>query len=302
MQRSQKKYSYDEIPLKGDYMQEKISWYNASLSHCGILFPHTFLHARIWGTHEVRHFLYSYTAIEFMIKGNAIFEMNGKRVKIQEGDVFIIRRGRNSGFKITGNFNEKMAICLSGTFPDVLLNSLHLDEVPKISLQNIEEAVSRFRELKTLLKEKKNGTEHLLTERMFSLFLFLCRENRNRLQQNYPPALKKALSLLQNCDFCNGISLAAIAKNTGISTPTLIRIFHRYCGKSPMEYITGMRMEFAKELLESTKLSIKEVSARTGYNNQLYFSTVFRKYCGMSPRDFRKFSGDILSSLESGHP
>ena len=301
MQKSLKKYSYDEIPVKGDYMQEKISWYNTSLCQYGVLFPHTLLHSRFWGNHEVRHFLYSYTAIEFIVKGSAIFDMDGKKTKVREGDVFIIRRGRNSGFTMTGEFNEKMAICLSGTFPDFLLNSLHLDEVPKITLQNTDEAVRRFLELKTLLKEKTPGTENLLSERMFSLFLFLSEENRTSRQLNYPMPLKKALSLLQDSDFGYDISIADIAKATGISTQTLIRLFRRYCGKSPMEYITGMRMEFAKELLESTRLCIKEISARAGYNSQLYFSTVFRKYSGMSPRDFRKFSGNTFVRTESDH-
>ena len=57
-----------------------------------------------------------------------------------------------------------------------------------------------------------------------------------------------------------------------------------------MEHITEMRMELAKNLLESTQLPVKEIAGRVGYNDPLYFSTVFRNYTGMNPRAYRKFS------------
>lgn len=83
------------------------------------------------------------------------------------------------------------------------------------------------------------------------------------------------------------LSMTAAAVFAGVSTPTLIRLFHKFFNQSPMEYITAMRMEQAKNLLESTFLSIKEISLQTGFNSPLYFSTVFRKYTGINPREFR---------------
>jgi two-component system response regulator YesN len=49
------------------------------------------------------------------------------------------------------------------------------------------------------------------------------------------------------------------------------------------EYINELRIEEAKRLLISTNSTISEVASEVGYDNISYFSTVFRKTCGMSP-------------------
>ena len=52
-------------------------------------------------------------------------------------------------------------------------------------------------------------------------------------------------------------------------------------------YIEAVRMEKAKQMLMNKELSVTEVAAYTGYSDPNYFSKVFRKYTGMSPRGYR---------------
>ena len=58
-------------------------------------------------------------------------------------------------------------------------------------------------------------------------------------------------------------------------------------GMNLREYINQIRIEEAKRLLLTTNLSVSEVAGMSGYENISYFSTVFRKYTGMSPIDWR---------------
>lgn len=53
------------------------------------------------------------------------------------------------------------------------------------------------------------------------------------------------------------------------------------------EYINTIRIEEAKRLLLTTNHSVSDVAGMVGYDNISYFSTVFRKYAGMSPIDWR---------------
>ena len=67
-----------------------------------------------------------------------------------------------------------------------------------------------------------------------------------------------------------------------------IRSFKRYMGVTPMQYVTSIRINKAKELLKNTNYSIQEISGLVGYENPLYFSRIFRKQIGCSPSGYRK--------------
>ncbi len=282
--------SYDEVEVGGNCQVERSCWYQAP-RYSPVLFTDTYLYARRWGSHRLRHHLYRGVALEFIVEGSATFFQDNKKTKLLAGEIFLMRRGHDSGFSTAVDEHyEKMTLCLSGTILDLLVESLHLNEVPKITLTRVEEAKQRFREIRDLLRKKIPGTEQVISEKVFSLFLFLGEENRVNKSRSYPEPLRKALVFLHGTYTRSDVGISALPEIAGVSNPTLIRMFHQYCGKSPMEHLTEMRMELAKNLLESTDLSIKEIAGRVGYNDPLYFSSVFRKFSGMSPRAFRRFS------------
>ena len=278
------------MAVGGNCQVERSGWYQAP-RYSPVLFTDTYLYARRWGSHRLRHHLYRGVALEFIVEGSATFFQDNKKTKLLAGEIFLMRRGHDSGFSTAVDEHyEKMTLCLSGTILDLLVESLHLNEVPKITLTRVEEAKQRFREIRDLLRKKIPGTEQVISEKVFSLFLFLGEENRVNKSRSYPEPLRKALVFLHGTYTRSDVGISALPEIAGVSNPTLIRMFHQYCGKSPMEHLTEMRMELAKNLLESTDLSIKEIAGRVGYNDPLYFSSVFRKFSGMSPRAFRRFS------------
>ena len=64
--------------------------------------------------------------------------------------------------------------------------------------------------------------------------------------------------------------------------------FKLFTGQSPNQYHLNLRMDRAKELLESTILSIEEVSVQTGFESIYYFSKLFKRKTGVSPNAYRK--------------
>jgi AraC-like DNA-binding protein len=83
------------------------------------------------------------------------------------------------------------------------------------------------------------------------------------------------------------LSLPKIARRVGISPSHLVRLFHENLGRSPMRYLTELRVRYARGLLLRSDLSIKEIAFMVGFRDQLYFSRVFRREAGASPRAFR---------------
>ena len=70
----------------------------------------------------------------------------------------------------------------------------------------------------------------------------------------------------------------------------LCRIFTKQYGISPLGYINAGRIERAKRLLRQDKMTIKQVSNATGFDDAAYFSRFFQKTVGMSPRSFMALS------------
>jgi AraC-like DNA-binding protein len=78
------------------------------------------------------------------------------------------------------------------------------------------------------------------------------------------------------------------AKMLHMSTCWFIRSFKQYAGMPPGKYITSIRINKAKELLESTDYTVGEVGTIIGYDNPLYFSRIFKKQTGLCPAEYRK--------------
>ena len=76
--------------------------------------------------------------------------------------------------------------------------------------------------------------------------------------------------------------------NIAYVTPNyLSKLFTQKIGMNMREYINLLRVNEAKRLLLTTDDNISDIASNLGYNNISYFSTVFRKICGMSPAEWR---------------
>lgn len=83
------------------------------------------------------------------------------------------------------------------------------------------------------------------------------------------------------------LTLSVLPALVGVSEVYLRRIFKKYFGFTPTDFVTHHRIQLAKQLLADcyTK-TISEIAAQTGYNDPLYFSRVFKKQTGLSPSKY----------------
>lgn len=82
-------------------------------------------------------------------------------------------------------------------------------------------------------------------------------------------------------------SVQELARSVNLSTGRLSHLFKAATGISPIQYLGRLRMERARELLETTFLSVKEVKNRVGVNDDSHFVRDFKKRYGMRPAQHR---------------
>ena len=83
------------------------------------------------------------------------------------------------------------------------------------------------------------------------------------------------------------ISLNTVAASVGMSPSYFSSVFSREVGRTFVEYLTEIRMEKAKELLMCSPMKTSEIGYEVGYTDPHYFSYIFKKTQGCSPKDYR---------------
>lgn len=84
------------------------------------------------------------------------------------------------------------------------------------------------------------------------------------------------------------LPLAELAGVAGLSVSRLCHLFHQQTGMSPRRYLKAARLASAKELLETSSFSVKEVAARAGFNHVGRFVGDFRQTYGLTPSKHRQ--------------
>lgn len=90
-----------------------------------------------------------------------------------------------------------------------------------------------------------------------------------------------------NENFTGKIQLGPLAARFGFSKGYVCALFQKYYNKSLSLYLTDLRMEYAKKLLEEKTLLVKQVGAMCGYADYYHFFKVFKNYYGVSPKEMR---------------
>ena len=104
--------------------------------------------------------------------------------------------------------------------------------------------------------------------------------------------LKTAVDFIDSHYMEEDISLNTVANVANVSSNHFSALFSQNMGQTFIEYLTTLRMNKAKELLRCTGMRSSEIAGEIGYKDAHYFSYLFKKTQGMTPRDYRKARED----------
>ena len=104
---------------------------------------------------------------------------------------------------------------------------------------------------------------------------------------------ERALSIVQKAiarmrsDMSSGLDAQLLAKELNISYSSFRHTFQQHTGASPHQYLLELRLVRARNLLEQTTLSIKEIAQQAGFEDEHYFCRFFKLKTGMTPGQWR---------------
>lgn len=129
--------------------------------------------------------------------------------------------------------------------------------------------------------------EHTFSETIYSLLCSLAAPSAG-LEDEFAAIITNAAAFM-DAHFCEPLSVDAVASHVGLSASYFTRHFRLRTGYPPYEYLTLRRIHRAKELLISTKQTVKQIAFETGYRSEDNFIRNFKKKTGVSPSTFRNY-------------
>ena len=169
------------------------------------------------------------------------------------------------------NYDIIMNTLLRKAAEEAGVHPVYLDQVSSLFAKRIEELSDVSANL-SLMKE---------------MFRAYCRLVRKHAIRHYSLPVQKTV-LLIDADLSAEIAPRALAQAQGLSLGYLSGLFHREVGVTISEYIRERRMKHAAHLLSTTHLQIQTVAQHCGIMDVQYFSKLFKRAMGMTPKEYRE--------------
>ena len=121
---------------------------------------------------------------------------------------------------------------------------------------------------------------------MSEMFRSYCRLVRKHSMKDYSPPIQRTIILIDS-DLSADLTLSTLAKAQGVSSSYLSALFHREVGTTLTDFVNGKRVKLAMQLLKTTSLQVQTIAQHCGIVDVHYFSRIFKKYSGTTPKAYR---------------
>lgn len=121
---------------------------------------------------------------------------------------------------------------------------------------------------------------------MLEMFRSYCRLVREHAMKNYSSPIRKTIVYIDS-DLSADLSLGTLAKMQNVSASYLSSLFRKETGQTLTDHVTAKRVAMAKHMLATTDLQIQTIAQHCGILDVHYFSRVFKKHTGLTPKEYR---------------
>lgn len=268
---------YKNSYVVSDKKLVSLAVYNVGYQKCNSLYQ--------WGPGIRDHYL-----IHYIISGEGYYQVNGIKHHLRAGDCFLVYPNTEVIYYADEtNPWEYAWVGFAGSDAAIILQATDFSKKSPV-IKNTPDGTAIQQHIIEIYDNHGNCFEDAveMTGGLYTLLSIYMHNASNKVNANTSQSyVQKAIEYI-SANYSYPITVEDIASYVGLSRSHLFRSFENILGQSPKEYLTDFRMKQACYLLEHTDLSITAIANSLGFDNSLYFSKIFHKENGTSPKEWRK--------------
>ncbi len=244
--------------------------------------------------------------IVYIDKGSVEVKRDKEILILSQGDIIFHRPHEFHSIKSYNSSPNFFVIAFECNSPSMSFFDKYytkLDSAQKTLLSSaIKEAENAYVIPKNTISDdiyiKENptfGAEQLVKTYLEQLLILLARKRMNIQpkehylieEQSDTETVAKIKTYVKE-HLCERITSKDLCNHVGYGKTYISVLFHEQSGFTLNEYINKQKLKRAKELIRSSEMNISEISTHLAFDNPHYFCRVFKKFCGMTPSEFKK--------------
>ena len=227
----------------------------------------------------------------YVAEGKLHLTLDGKEQTIPKGNMVLFRPGEPQIYDLRAKDKpETYWVHFTGREVPDILERHGIPEGVNVFFTGLSRNYKwLFRQMIQELQLKRASFSDILSLQLRQLFLYISRNSAEG-----PHVTADLLNEIENAmhyfneNFCQQIVIEDYAREHHMTSWWFIQNFKKITRMTPTQYILSLRISNAMALLDNTDYSIAKISSAVGYENALYFSRLFCKHVGVSPREYRK--------------
>lgn len=247
------------------------------------------------GTYRMKRQDSAETVIEYVVEGRGYLNVNGENYAATAGDVYILRKKTTHTYWSDARSPwVKIFFNIRGSLAEKLLDEYQLGGTDRVVLE-ADGLEQDFRDMLEGLKDNTVGqTERFDRATVDFLRILIKLTNMQRaagVRKDNPMSVETEMNTLIEYITMNPkriVSNQELADVIFRSKDYVIKRFFANFGVTPYDYQIQQKIFSAKNMLANMNISVKEIADALGYDDQHYFSYMFKKRCGISPTQYRK--------------
>ncbi|MBD2865980.1 AraC family transcriptional regulator [Paenibacillus oceani] len=251
--------------------------------------------------------LHPHYEIYYLLSGCKQYFINGRSYKLNQGDIIFVNRFELHQTNNIQSDTDRILIYFQECFVRPALAAQSY-EVLSILFQsqhcvlslNVEQQAVVEQLLYAMLREQKEkppGHELVIQSMLIQMMVYVSRlivlyrksQSNDEVSQPFDPNFERVSSILTyiNEHYRENITLDLLTQQFFLSPYYISRMFHKLTGYSVVQYVNRVRITQAQRQLRESNDKITDICTQIGYSNSTHFGTMFRKYTGTTPSEYR---------------
>ncbi len=238
--------------------------------------------------------------MHFVLQGTGLFQAQGQTHPVRGGQTFLIRPGELAYYEANAQTPwEYIWVAFGGAEAERLLQKYGMEAGGVFSLPQTEKTGAALQQLLEAYRRDGCQTDEVRgwLYILFSCFTAEARPGRTDYEQDY---YARAVRYIRH-NYGYDVQVADLARYVGIDRSYLYRLFMRFAGMPPKQYLIRYRTAAAGEMLRNTARSVTEVAFSCGFHDSSSFCHQFLRQMGCTPLQYRRGAG-LAAPSASGLP